>query len=549
MADRSSPPQGEDPPAAAAPPMDVEATATQLPSGSSAAAYPRWVLLEHFCRSNADDDAPSLTDDLSTLASARTTGGHPILVSLRLTAPPASSCVLVQLPGCVAEKYSIAAAAHGDSVLIQVVLEERYNECTADHFVYNAGAAAADPPLPPSLSLLPPHFLTEEEKDRLVLPPPTAPMQRQLNTSATGILRRGEDELVVAELEMAPVAKLLILRSGEWSVKRPPVSRVGGDCWDVPSSWSTDTVVPVLGRLLCWVDLLRGIVFSDVFEENPGLRFVPLPKDPCFERAFYRNVCATAGGATVKFVNIFPRCCCGEAGTSFCRRSSHAYVVHAWTLKMDDMTWVMDGMIDATELWALDEYKGLPRVELAYPVVSMDEPHAICFLLCEDFHVGHGDDTLWQIMVDMRSKTLRSVSRYPGGRWNVARETLIPCRVSYYFNPCPSGSSDGTMAGKGQVDIEPPPVALVDDELLTRNDGSNSTLKSCCKVSGEPAVKASAILAAFKEVPSYGLASDDMVKAYSILSNDNGRRIKSLLRLPMNLRKDWLLMEIKCSEA
>jgi hypothetical protein len=44
-----------------------------------------------------------------------------------------------------------------------------------DHFVYNAGAAAADPPRPPSLSLL------------LLFDP-----------DSTGLMRHGEDELVVA---------------------------------------------------------------------------------------------------------------------------------------------------------------------------------------------------------------------------------------------------------------------------------------------------------------------------------------------------------------
>ena len=52
---------------------------------------------------------------------------------------------------------------------------------------------------------------------------------------------------------------------------------------------------------------------------------------------------------------------------------------------------------------------------------------------------------------------------------------------------------------------------------------------------------------ALEEIP--GLARDYMLKAYSILCNGNGRRLKNLLGLPMHLRKDWLLMEIKASEA
>jgi hypothetical protein len=78
----------------------------------------------------------------------------------------------------------------------------------------------------------------------------------------------------------------------------------------------------------------------------------------------------------------------------------------------------------------------------------------------------------------------------------------------------------------------------------------NSMLRSpCMSTRTEPAAQASEILAAFQEIPSYGLARDDMLKAYAILSSDNGCRVRSLLRLPMKLRKDWLLMEIKADGA
>ncbi|CAO2152877.1 unnamed protein product [Urochloa humidicola] len=75
----------------------------------------------------------------------------------------------------------------------------------------------------------------------------------------------------------------------------------------------------------------------------------------------------------------------------------------------------MDGFLDATQLWALDAYKGLPRVELDYPIVSMEDPHAICFTVCEAMHEKSGDGTMWRITVDMRSKTLQFVLRYPEG--------------------------------------------------------------------------------------------------------------------------------------
>ncbi|KAF8711092.1 hypothetical protein HU200_029098 [Digitaria exilis] len=200
--------------------------------------------------------------------------------------------------------------------------------------------------------------------------------------------------------------------------------------------------------------------------------YVELPVDPCYgEPEKNRNVCATACGGALKFVNVFPRCCCGR------RRADGAYVINTWTLRMSDMEWVRDAMVDATELWALDAYKGLPRVPLSHPVVSMDEPYVICFVLAET-----DEETYDQMVAD---------------------------------------------------------------------EAGDSILQSSCetKLSVEPAVKASEILAVLQEIPSYGLDRDDMLKtAYRVLNHGDGHRFRSLLSLPTDLRKPWLLMEIKASE-
>jgi hypothetical protein len=95
--------------------------------------------------------------------------------------------------------------------------------------------------------------------------------------------------------------------------------------------------------------------------------------------------------------------------------------------------------------------------------------------------------------------------------------------------------------------VERPPVAVVVDEqpLLGENDARNPTLEPSSSFA-EPSEQASEFLEAFLEISRYGLDGDEL-KAYRILSHDNGRRFRSLLRLPENLRKDWLLMEIKAS--
>lgn len=124
---------------------------------------------------------------------------------------------------------------------------------------------------------------------------------------------------------------------------------------------------------------------------------------------------------------------------------------------------------------------------------------------------------------------------------------LISSNVSYYLNPPTCSSGNGTSTGQsqtGQLDII---------EKKKKEDGTNySMLQSPCKSKRtEPAVQAyDEILAAFPEIPSYGLARDDILKAYAILSSGNGHRVRSLFKtIPKNMRKDWLLMEIKLDDA
>ena len=182
-------------------------------------------------------------------------------------------------------------------------------------------------------------------------------------------------------------AELTVLRSGHWSVERPAVIR--RDDTELLSSWSIHTVLAVGDEQLCWVDLYSGLLFCCVFDgESPVLRHVPLPPEaremePRTGPESARNVGvvvpASGGAPALKFVGVFPRCCCGGAGATHCRRSRHAYTVRTWTLSTDTMAWAMDAMVDATELWALGAYDGagLPRVPLGRPIVSLDDPHTI----------------------------------------------------------------------------------------------------------------------------------------------------------------------------
>ena len=118
----------------------------------------------------------------------------------------------------------------------------------------------------------------------------------------------------------------------------------------------------------------------------------------------------------------------------------------------DDMEWVKDGMVDSSELWALDTYKGLQRFPLDHLVVSLDEPEVICFWLHEppeDGYWSYRDRTVQVLMVNTRSKTIHSVSRYEDGLWHRG-DGLIPSNVSYFFNSYLGSGSDATFTGQRQ---------------------------------------------------------------------------------------------------
>ncbi|TVU01038.1 hypothetical protein EJB05_53519, partial [Eragrostis curvula] len=401
----------------------------------------------------------------------------------------------------------IQTAAHGDSVLIQVDRKGDYH-ALPDYFVYNAGTTGAGSPRPPSLSLLPPcsHYLTKD---------------------STGILRRGEDELVVAQLQKVQlkdgtpekyVAEILLFSSGAWYTARPRLSGIEQE--EFLYSWYSMSVIAVGEDMLCWVSMHRGLIFTNVHDEMVWLRYVPLPEDGSCTEHFdqSRNVCVTSGD-TVRFVNIFARCCCGGAGGCKCKHSQHAYLIKTWTLGMDSMTWMLGGMMDATELWALDAYQSLPRVQLGFPVVSADEPHIICFMV--------SDEKAWLIMVDMRSKMLLSVYSYPKEESESKHiyhgKLLLPSKVSCYLNSYPGGSC--------QIGIDPKPVSIL-DERVTYDASNSELLPSGSNTSAELGAHASEILAALQEISSCGLEGDDMRKAISLLSRGNGHRFRSYFGIP-----------------
>lgn len=208
---------------------------------AAAAAYPRAVLLYFYGKDEDDKPGfPNSAAELQTVVAAHTSGEHLIRVSFHFAVLPEASILRLGYHDDSVTIHTTVVAVHGDSMLFEVAVGEigKYGEPKIDLFVYNAGAAAGPSPRPPSVSLLPPDYLTGKELEEYKyrsLYDHDGPLDRSLDPNSTGLLRcGGEDEFVVAEFKMAvefddnhipktQEAELVLFRSGEWSVYRPTV--------------------------------------------------------------------------------------------------------------------------------------------------------------------------------------------------------------------------------------------------------------------------------------------------------------------------------------
>uniref|UniRef100_A0A0D9V2E5 DUF1618 domain-containing protein n=1 Tax=Leersia perrieri TaxID=77586 RepID=A0A0D9V2E5_9ORYZ len=459
---------------------------------------------------------PLSIPDANTEAFSVSSGGQLVRVSLFLRAPPMSSRVCFDFfPHTNSgndRAYLSVLAAHADSLLLEFFVSSNPRG-SIDHFVYNAGDAAADPPRPPSLLLLP-TYRTQSEEDEIKI--------MLHNSSTTGLLLRhgeddgGENDLVVANLAVVEGprlkdAKLVILHSGEWSITRAPVMHFDVAFLSLP------------------LEALTG-EYDDYDYPNNKRNFTVTD----------RSVCVTNGGATLKLIHTMPRRCCGRAGMTFCGHSRGAFVIKTWALTMEDgdMTWTMDAMIDSTELWSQHTYAGFPHSSPAYPIImSVEDPNVICFMVVEKYPVKKycHIQNRWKILFNTRSKTLLSMCSPDGHDYLVSK-------ISSYFTSqgkCSSGAEEASViVDKAATNdtVIGGSVQLLSYESFGVKRFSESDVASCKE-----------IFAALEEIPE--LYPHDLLKAYSMLCHDNGRRFKSLLGLPMSLRKTWLLMEIQTCEA
>ncbi|KAK3139404.1 hypothetical protein QOZ80_5AG0382670 [Eleusine coracana subsp. coracana] len=267
---------------------------------------------------------------------------------------------------------------------------------------------------------------------------------------------RFDDEVELCVIHHSPRSSIIPM---QWRVKKLPTPP---DMKIYPNSLTTDTIFPIDGRSLCWVDYYQGMLLVDVLRANsdsdnpsadqttPLLRYIPLPKQALKSRrpypdAFspdpYRYACITDDGI-VKLVCIFTE------------NAQPTFTIITWSLDIRKGNWIKDcgtimrdseffGMLEASH----QSNHLLPRVTPSFPVVSLADPDIICFLLKETNKVRN---TYWAIEVNMRKKVLLSTTLYIGEEEEEGYSPTKPCIHFYgqYFVPSKLSSYLGHDASK-----------------------------------------------------------------------------------------------------
>ncbi|KAL6620770.1 hypothetical protein ACP70R_035909 [Stipagrostis hirtigluma subsp. patula] len=412
-------------------------------------SIPDWVVLDNQLYRK---DLASFGADGLTSADGEASNGEPVKVSVILHELPDTSRICVHCPEeRDLSSFDSVVAAHGGAVLFRLEgsfegLTWRGSGHAVDYFIYWAC------PTGPKLSLLPRGYSTENE----VMAAPEGSWRRlawpMMDVKSIGLLLTDNSGgFVVTELHVnlakleddvaAPLeAELFRLCShssatdGEWEVQHTKVREGKATFCDLNGWWEAHKVVPY-GSYLCWVDYTRGVIFCHVNHPSPELQYLSLPVgdvpvgDPgYFTRGWpqgSRAVSITRGGK-MKFVNIVR----SDGRLSGWSRPNSGFTINVFTLmhkSYDDMEWGDKFTITATQLWAMEGFDDLPRVVPEFPLVSMDNPNIIYFVLKEKHPLAA---KTWVVTLDMNSELVVSYKSIKG----VPREGALMASHNIYCN-------------------------------------------------------------------------------------------------------------------
>ena len=340
--------------------------------------------------------------------------GRSFYVSFTLAAPPQGGASYLDLhwpessaksvPPFAQPAYPYVRAIDKDLVLFHISIPSQTRHCafTTHLFVYTAAGHS------PSVQQLPLYH-----DDRRIMP-------FLGDKSTTGILRRQEGRYIVADLNLYGkenatgnyymCAELCIFnsnsRSRMWrlSIQDAPKPQDQSN-GQFPTLWSTDHVLALDGRFMCWVDYFSGVLLSDFCNMRLSrvLHFVPFPgeeeytaevrEERCFAQRF-RSVSISQG--KMRFVHID-----NDLHTELhtgCQGQRPSQKITIWTLNMMDANsrfkWEPHHVIDLDRLWLTPS---VPRRLPEYPIIAPNNPDVLyCLLRKQEFH---GEASM--IMVDM----------------------------------------------------------------------------------------------------------------------------------------------------
>ncbi|XBI24751.1 hypothetical protein VPH35_049812 [Triticum aestivum] len=431
-------------------------------AGSDQAAG--WMMLDRFVYRRDEDHGGGgwRFPDESTAplrATSSTSLGRPFEVAILHAEPPAVSRLYVRWPGGTKGKYgsgTVLMAAHRDFILFQLV--SMAGDITHDHFVC---IACSDPAAGPHMELKRLPLCTIP---MVVLPPcceedtegtssceedtegtssceedsEGTTMQRVFFPNTVGLIRGSspghEEEFAVAQLGMVTQirgayqmeAEVCVLRScvsapddaGMWEVQKIPIQH---KTYEFPAldNWLTDAVI-TFNKYICWISYYTGgILFYDIFAETPNIFYLPLPTAnrprKMQERGFLemnRSLCVTGvGGDLLKYTSVVrhDEKLCGPLEP----RTGYTIVTDTLSItESGDINCFHERVKIAFELWHYNTSECLPREGLMYPLVSMDNPSIVHYLIS-----GEGDkiDKVSMVALDMITQKATSIVPYIKG--------------------------------------------------------------------------------------------------------------------------------------
>ncbi|TVU45705.1 hypothetical protein EJB05_05201, partial [Eragrostis curvula] len=207
-------------------------------------------------------------------------------------------------------------------------------------------------------------------------------------TSAAILSRSNAADYLVAELVTTwspglPDAELFLWWSSsamnparQWT-RRPVRLPLPSELTGPRFLFSIDMVFLVGASLVCWVDLLTGLLVCDLAApQEPGFRFVSLPEGsemhtPDGRRPRPEEFRSMGCVGSAKFVDMI-----GYTQG----RPANEVAMKTWTLSPDFKQWNEGSVVVVGDLWASESFKKmqLPHVGPMCPVLSMNEEGVIC---------------------------------------------------------------------------------------------------------------------------------------------------------------------------